>query len=129
VTPSYDDIAAHLGARLCDMECAIEHSKLHGEGYVKDGLVHWRRRSPNRLGLYKFLKLVALDRLIASGLTFSRGELLWRQTRDAYHLGLELGVRFPREYGATDRARVREAIAKEVHEPWLREKIEKWAAE
>ena len=131
-TLTYPDVADYLRVRVCMdplSRCNLLAPEQHRQGFVdwRNGvpLIHFRDRNMTRRGLWNFLKLVA--RVVAPSGTYER---VWFEAQAAYDLGLSLGVRFPREYASTDRARVRAALAA-VPGGFgeSRAKMERWARE
>ena len=123
---TYEAVADLLGVRLCGRECWMDELDRHTVGYVTVQGIHWRPRVTKVRGLRNFLKLVARYQLGTEGM--APLWKLWAEASEAYALGLTLGVRFPRELGADDRARARALLAqgprldKETYE-----RIERWA--
>lgn len=129
---TYDSVASALGARLCGPQCWKGDGRQytlvqHTRGFVDTwGVVHWRRRGMVHRGLHAFLKLVARARLGTEETT--EVWRIWVEATEAYELGIQLGVRFPREYSADDRARVRALLAKgPALDEETRERITRWA--
>jgi hypothetical protein len=124
---TYEQVAARYGVPLCS-RCKLGHTK-HRDGttVLESGMLHWAPRRLTRPGLWNFLKLVADQRWGIHGRR--QIERLWMANTMAYEFGLELGVRFPREYAATDRARVRAllAVTKPALDPETRRRIVRWA--
>lgn len=130
---TYREVARRYRVTLCDQACVLRSLLQHTNGFVLDGVVHWKDRILVKRGLYTFLKLVAQN--AAFDPETPRIKMLWLRASEAYHLGLELGVRFPREFAATDRAQVRAELAATGPGGMLpltnedKERIERWARE
>lgn len=134
---TYEIAAEVVGAKLCNRECILRSLHQHTQGYVEEGTVHWKPRVVHRRGLWNFLRLVVLSsRETNPAFTYGPeaplAQKIWYEDVGAYQLGLDLGVRFPREFADTDRAHVRELLPKVA--PWLinkdtREQIKRWARE
>lgn len=126
---SYEDVASRFNTRLCDRTCWETSPSRHETGWSTYLTVHWKPRGMTRRGLFNFLRLVA-D--VQWGLHGKRTvERLWMRNTLACEYGLDLGVRFPREWADTDRAHVRALFAAFGHQmaidPATRRRITRWA--
>lgn len=86
---------------------------LRGGANSSRGVVHWTNRRVNRIGLRRFLMLVA-----AIKYSHNRGQPRWQQVYEqntfAYHRALEqYHVRLSKRWSLTDRARVRYWMGRE----------------
>ena len=107
----------------------------HRSGYatINARVIHWQERRPTRRGLRNFLKLAAVAGIWPSS---ERWIDLYAQNVRAQQLAKRFGVRFPRAWSATDRARIRLWMARWTPSELNREfpeqrqlirRIERWA--
>lgn len=138
---TYPEVVSRLAARGkpltvcwgCELEEGRAHRPARGrlshvEGWVDiTGRIHFVDRRLNRPGLYRFLKFAA--RSMAGTSTAQQGYRVWVESTLAYDLGLEIRIRFPREYAATERALVRSWLANfgERIDKETRRKMARWA--
>jgi len=135
---TYAELAERYGVPLCQGECAV---KGHEKGFVARGGVHWRERRVTRLGLYRFLLLVAeVEFARVSTLLIRPGMGAWMRVQYPYALHMwaqktavnDLRVRFPRSFSSTRRAlvraRMRDYAARGLPKPPEWERIHRWAA-
>lgn len=135
--PTYSDVAARLGMKLCGDGWPDLLNGNHMTGWSAYGMstIHWQDRNPTRRGLRRFLKLVAkaTSREAYGGEKFV---ILYNQSITADRLGRTIGVRFPRRLADADRAKVRFWLAKFRNDPIDREfpeqrelmrRIRRWA--
>lgn len=104
----YEEIASRENVRLCT-DCEFDKVWNHSRGTANPsrGTVHWAERRVTRIGLRRFLMLVA-----AIKKSHNRGQPKWQQVYEqnqyAYHRALtEYHVRLNRKLSMTDRAKVR----------------------
>lgn len=123
---TFEAVADHFRAPMCDKACLMDSLNRHHNGYVSaSGTIHWAPRGMTRRGLWNFLRLVARATWGASAQEAYR---LWKEDTLAAEFALELGFRLPKEYADTDRARVRALLAQPVElDRESRTMIERWA--
>lgn len=102
---TYEEIASRERILLCPDCPDWDHRR--GSSNPSRGVVHWAPRRVNRLGLRRFLMLVARIKR-----SHNRGQPRWLQVYEqnayAYHRALnEYHIRLPRSWSMTDRAQVR----------------------
>lgn len=123
---TYEEIAEHLNIPLCPKHCWMETLQRHAAGFTTVASVHWMPREVKRRGIYNFLKLAARNRLGTTDMVAAQA--IWLENSWAYENGILIGIRFPREFAATDRARVRAELAGgSMADDPLKGTIERWA--
>ena len=122
---TYSDVATLLGYELCrDGFCPWS-------GIVIGRTVHWRERRMERRGLRTFLRVIAIDTMVVRP-NEPRYMTTYALNKEIDRLAKIIGVRFPRELSAMDRAKVRYWLSKSWgHETpdriAARRRIARWA--
>lgn len=114
---NWDDVARHFGVKRCGMCGSGDHTK----GWTRNGLIHWADRNTTKIGLRRFLMLIAEARIIRPNTEYGR---IYSYNIWAARASKELRLRIPARYSDNDRARVRWLITKEEHVP---DAIKRWA--
>lgn len=114
---NWDDVAQHFGVKRC-ATCA---SGNHTTGWTRNGYVHWSDRHVTKLGLRRFLMLIAEARIIRPETDWGR---LYAYNVWASKAAQDIHIRMPARYSDNDRARVRWLITKDEHVP---DAVKRWA--
>jgi hypothetical protein len=113
---SFDDVAAYYGLDICPHVgyngCLVATKAEHDRGTVipRERVIHWTPRRMTRLGLRKFLKVVARTRVLRYYL-MNKATRIYAENSWATRAARELHIRLPRAASAADRRRVRWLIS------------------
>lgn len=113
---TYDDVAAYYDLDICPQVghngCLVATKAEHDRGTIvpRERVIHWTPRRVTRLGLRKFLKVVARNRVLRYWMS-NKAMRIYAENAWATKAARELHVRLPRKAASADRRRVRWLIS------------------
>jgi hypothetical protein len=109
---TYEDVAAYYDLDICPRVghegCLVATKAEHDQGTVvpRERVIHWTPRRVTRLGLRKFLKVVARTRVLRYYL-MNKAMRIYAENVWATKAARELHIRLPRRASSADRRRIR----------------------
>lgn len=113
---TFDDVAAYYDLDICPRVghngCLVATKAEHDRGTItpRERVIHWTPRRVTRLGLRKFLKVVARTQVLRYWL-MNPAMRLYAENAWATNAARELRVRLPRKAASADRHRLRWLIS------------------
>lgn len=114
---NWDDVAKRFDVKRCNGCGSSNHTK----GWTRNGVIHWSDRNVTKMGLRRYLMLIAEARIVRPDTEWGR---LYSYNVWAARASKDLRLRIPARYSDNDRARVRWLITKEVRVP---DEVKRWA--